>query len=277
MRACVMMMVTCTLLLGLLACSDDGGAAPDSGSPPVDTQLPPGDSGPAAPDGSDLGHADSIVPAGDCTDPGKTCFAPFVCRVNPKTGTKACLSPVGDIPPCVGTPPGQVVPFATTSSSNLVVHWPMKPGCVATSYAPALQALASDIAAAVKAWHDVSCSALCLDPPQEMANSPDVERRERRVHFRHGTLSSSIPAMTQVSYEEDTGRMFAVEVVIDPQLQGSVTPSGVAQLVGFAVGLMQAPATADSVMKISSQLTAPGADDTTALCKLYATPGYCAD
>ena len=271
-----------TVVLFCAACSDDGGGQP----PTPDTQPPAKDGGldvatpdgqAPAPDGT-APQPDGTVLAGDCTDPGKTCFAPFVCRLNPKTNKKSCLSPVGDVPPCVGTPSGQVVPFATVYGSSLVVHWPMQPGCVATSYVPALKPRAAEIAAAVKGWHDVGCSALCLNPPTETAVPPDLARGERRIHFKLDTVTGmNSPALTQATYESDTGRIYTVEVFIDPQQQASVGAADLAQLLGFAVGLMQAPASASSVMKPSPTLTAPGSDDTAAFCKLYAQPGYCGD
>ena len=276
--------ISVVLCLVLAGCSDDNGTVADS-QPPHDAQPPHPDgvaTGDLAPPtdsipGDAIPAAD-ITLAGDCTDPGKTCFAPFVCRLNPKTGKKGCLSPAGDVPPCVGTPGGQVVPFATVYGSDLVVHWTMKQGCVAPSYAPALKPRAAEIAAAIKAWHDVSCSALCLDPPTEQSTSPDIFRGERRLHFKlDAPPQPGIPALTQVTYEMDTGRMLGAEVIIDPQQQGSVGASELLQLVGYAVGLSQAPNSADSVMKPSPSLTAPGTDDTAALCKLYAAPGFCAD
>ena len=255
------------LFVVLAGCSDDNNSAVDS-QPPHDGRIDSA-TGDLAPSG------DSTLT--DCTDPGKTCFAPFVCRLNPKTGTKGCLSPEGDVPPCVGTPAGQTVPFATVYENDQVVHWTMKQGCVATSYDAGLKPRAAEIAAAVKAWSDVSCSALCLDPPTEQAASPDIFRGERRIHFKLDAPPQPTPALTQVTYESETGRVLGADVIIDPQQQSSVGASELLQLVGFAVGLSQAPATADSVMKSSPSLTAPGADDTAALCKLYAAPGFCAD
>jgi len=239
-------MLVC-LLLG--ACSDDGGSPADGGTP----------------DG----------PVGDCTQPGRSCFAPFVCR-DDSFGGKACLSPVGDLPTCKGTPAGQAVPFQPTPG-GAVVHWALKPGCVATSHVQALASRAPAIAAAVKAFSDVGCSNLSLDPPAVLEVDPDLGRGERRIHFKLGQPLSSSPAVATATFEVETGRVLTAVVTIDPKQQNSITDADLLELVGLCVGLAPAPQGTDSVMAIGSQVSALTAEDDKAICALYGSPTYCGD
>jgi hypothetical protein len=236
--------------IGLAGCSDDGAVVADA-------------------------RADHKV--GDCTDPARACVAPFVCRAGPVPGEMVCLSPEGDVPTCSGTPPGQVVPFQP-GPQGPVVHWVLS-GCVATSYTSSLAVRAADIAAAVKAWDDVACSELCLEPPRVSEADPDLDRGERRLHFRSEKPLSSSPAVATVNFEPATGRIFTAVASIDPQQQGSLSKTDLMQLVGLGVGLATVPpgGSIESVMALGSAAKAPTAADRTAICKLYGRPSYCGD
>jgi hypothetical protein len=243
----------------LSACSDDDdGPTVDSGSSPDGTTI--------------VDSATTDGPLGTCT--ATSCAAPFTCQAN-DGGTKGCRSAAGDVPACSGTPDGQLVPFALVPETSIPTHWAVAPGCLATSYHPDLGTQATQIAAAVKAFSDVICSALCLEPPIETAAVPELARAERRIHFRVGD-SNVTRARTTVLFENTTGRILTVTVDIEPGEQDNIAAHEWLQLVGYAVGLSAAAQGVNSVMA-PSPATSVTSNDEQALCKLYGSPSYCGD
>jgi hypothetical protein len=157
-----------------------------------------------------------------------------------------------------------------------VVHWQLKHGCIPVTYDPAAASFTSAIAAAAKAWSDVACSDLCLDPPTESSTEPEWERGEREIHVDVGDVQGS-PMLTTVYFENDTGRTFVAFITIDAQNQGQISDSDFLQMFGLAIGLGSATNGASSVMAPDSAHTALTAADETAVCALYGDPSYCGD
>jgi len=242
------------------ACSDDGATPTDGGSEGVVLM--------------DGGKADA---APTCELPAHSCYKPFVCRVPPGGGAKGCFSADGDVPACKGTPAGQDVAFNTTKS-GLVVHWPLKPGCVAVSYTADVAQLAALIDQGSHAWSDVGCSDLCLEPPQHDDNVPEFHRRERRIHIRSGTPGDpTAPAQTDLIFEQTTGRIMKAEILVDVTKLDKLQDHHWLPLLGMALGLKTADAKMDSVMASGWQMTSLTQSDEVALCKLYGKPSYCGD
>ena len=227
-------------------------------------------------DGGALDRGGSDIPQGDCTSPGRSCVAPFVCRAPAGFTARACLSPEGDVPDCNGTPPGQEVPFQPTAAGP-VVHWALAPGCVATSYPPAMADFKGSVVAAVKAWQDLDCSKLCIESPVENDREPDRARGERRLHFRFGQPSSFAAAMVTVDPEPETGRIYTAVVTIARAKIAQQTEADWVRMVGLGIGLARALPGVDSVMALDSKAKLPTANDRAALCTLYGEPAYCGD
>jgi hypothetical protein len=281
-RDCVVALALLSVLGGSLL-----GGCSDSVEPLVQTG---GDGQLCNPDGScdaglgcnAAGRCQQETSFGDCRDVALSCYPPFVCKDNPKTGSKACLS-AGAAPTCTDTPAGQVVPFNTAASGGGPLgHWTSLQGCIATSYDPRLSARLAAIAAALEAWTQVSCSTLCFSGPVPSDAGVETARGERRLHFALGTSPQpGVYAWVLSNLEGDTGRFKGVEIQLDEQGHvANVEDSDFLQLVGLASGLGIAPAGTDSVMApatVPRTITALSANDNEAFCKLYGQPSYCGD
>jgi hypothetical protein len=248
------------LALTVAACSDDDVPAVDGGVDLVST--------------ADIAKADA---APGCELPAHSCYKPFICRVPASGGAKGCWSADGDVPGCKGTPSGQVVPFNTTGG-GLVVHWAIKPGCVAVSYSGDLVPQAAFIDQATLAWSDLACSSLCFDPPQHDDNLPEFHRRERRIHILTGKPTDpTAPAQTNLIFEETTGRIMKAEILVDLAKLDQIKEHHWLPLLGLATGLAAAPTSTDSVLAKGWTVTTLSKQDEAALCKLYGTSSYCGD
>lgn len=169
------------------------------------------------------------------------------------------------------------MPFALTQT-NKPIHWALSPGCIPTSYSADLAPQAALLTAAVKAVNDIDCATLCLDPPQQRDDEPDLKRAERRIHFQLGPVSGDDTVFTTVYYEVTTGRiLIATANIASADVAKMLTAGDVLHLLGSAVGLEKVADGVDSVMADSSSASALTTADREALCTLYGTSSYCGD
>lgn len=226
---------------------------------------------------TETGQSDaSADTAGDTFSCTLNCVAPLLCGVDPKDGSEKCASAPGDVPTCKGTPPGQAVPFAL-AADQFVVHWPLKPGCIKTSYDAALAPYAAKITAAVATIAELGCSSLCLEAPVQMETVPTLPAGERRIHFHVLSKDTGGVAATQLLFELATGRMMGVSIEVDPSSASSLRQMDYLKLMAFAIGLKSSPEGTNSLTAPESPASSLTALDETAICTLYGAPGICGD
>ncbi|MFN2165831.1 MAG: hypothetical protein ACK2U9_06180 [Anaerolineae bacterium] len=209
----------------------------------------------------------------DCRAPDRDCDAPFVCReADSAPHDYLCLSPVGDLPTCTGTPAGQVVPFALEPGTDIPLHWTTAGGPVAVTYSPDLDPTGLDPQVLDGTWDADACAFDLLGQVQVAEDTVDPLRTERRIHIQLAELDSAA-AMTTTYYEQGTGRIVSAVIDIDPDGIAQLGTGDLLLLLGQAVGLAEAPAGTDSVMVFQSGRDTLSALDIEAFCALYPAAG----
>jgi len=217
-------------------------------------------------------HGDEPILYGDCRDPDRSCFEPFVCEVFFEA--YSCHSPYDEMPVCHGTPAGQAVPFALVTGDDIPLHWTLPEGCIPVSHRPGFAGLLPGIEGALAAWNALACSDVCFASIEVREDDPDLVRRERRVHIKSALLPDGTVTRVTLYYEAWTGRIWSAVVEVDTRW---TTPPMLAEFVtviGQVLGLDRAVPGTDSVMA-GSGADAPTALDEEAVCRLYGTPTYC--
>ena len=161
------------------------------------------------------------------------------------------------------------------------LHW-LVGSSVPVTFELSLRRREDTIRAAVAAWNALSCSRLCFDDPF-MSDTPlDVDRRERRLHFRTGSVGELGAAygLGFALYERDSSRVFAGEVIVSNALLDEMNQGDFLSLMmsAAAFGYSESP---DSIHR---QVLPPGmrsdvllSADTAAICAMYGSPAHCDD
>lgn len=218
------------------------------------------------------------LPAGtydDCRDLGRSCFDPYEC-IEYETGSYGCRFPGPRAVTCRGTPAGQVVPFVTTTGADdgLTLHWPLAGGCIPITYEEALRGWSPGLTDTATVWNDVGCARICFSPPVEAVTTFMPERGDRRIHVFLGS-TGTWPAVTNVFFEEETGRMIGAEIVMDPTRIDGIEGRDILRLLGYALGL--GTSSGLSVMAEDRKASTITTYDRDALCKLYGDAAYCGE
>ena len=144
------------------------------------------------------------------------CQSPFQCSDGwTPAAPQGCWTTHLGAPACAGTPASSPLQLGTVLDRP--THW-MLGACIAVSYADNVASLAPALQRAVGTWNAQSCNRLCFGAPSMTSTRPNLEARERRVHFRlanSGELASPLQFASVTTYAEgSSGRIYSAEALI---------------------------------------------------------------